>query len=69
MDLRYQPIGQPTGRPAFASAGFIARSAARLDTVLRDPAVWAARWLEARERLADKTPVFNRWRADAPHCA
>jgi phytanoyl-CoA hydroxylase len=69
MDLRYQPIGQPTGRPAFASAGFNARSAARPDSVLRDPAVWAARWLEARERLADKTPVFNRWHADAPHCA
>lgn len=69
MDLRYQPIGQPSGRPAFAPAGFIARSAARPDTVLRDPAVWAARWLETRERLADNAPVFNRWRADAAVCA
>jgi phytanoyl-CoA hydroxylase len=69
MDLRYQPIGQPSGRPAFAPAGFNARSAARPETVLRDPAVWAARWLEVRDRLADNTPIFNRWRADAPHCA
>jgi hypothetical protein len=69
MDLRYQPIGQPSGRPAFAPAGFNARSAVRPDTVLRDPAVWAARWFEVRERLANNTPVFNRWRADAPACA
>ena len=69
MDLRYQPIGQPSGRPAFAPAGFIARSATRPDTVLRDPAVWAAHWLETRERLADNSPVFNRWRADSAVCA
>lgn len=69
MDLRYQPIGQPSGRPAFAAAGFNARSAAQPDTVLGDPAVWAEHWYEVRERLANNTPVFNRWRADAPVCA
>ncbi len=69
MDLRYQPVGQPSGRPAFAPAGFVARSAARPESVLRDPAVWAARWLEVRERLAEDNPVFNRWSADATACA
>lgn len=69
MDLRYQPIGQPTGRPAFAPAGFIARSAAHPETVLRDPATWAANWHATRERLSEDSPVFNRWRADAAGCA
>jgi len=69
LDLRYQPIGEPSGRPAFAPAGFVARSAARPDTVMRDPSVWAAHWLELREQLADNSPVFNRWTADAPVCA
>lgn len=69
MDLRYQPIGQPTGRPAFDRAGFVARSAARPDSVLRDPAVWAARWFEVRAQLANTAPMFNRWRAGSPACA
>ncbi|MDP8923324.1 MAG: phytanoyl-CoA dioxygenase family protein [Chloroflexota bacterium] len=68
LDLRYQPVGQPTGRPAFP--GFVARSASRPETVLRDPATWAQMWLTARERLARaEDPTFNRWRADAPVCA
>ena len=68
FDLRYQPIGQPTGRPAFP--GFIARSAAHPERVLRDPAAWARSWYEARERLAEQEdPTYNRWRADAPVCA
>jgi hypothetical protein len=69
MDLRYQPTGQPTGRPAFAPAGFIARSVAHPETVLTDPAVWAKRWHEVREQLAEGTPIFNRWRADGEGCA
>jgi phytanoyl-CoA hydroxylase len=68
LDLRYQPIGQPTGRPAFP--GFVARSAAHPETVLRDPAAWAQSWREARDRLAElESPSYNRWRADAPVCA
>jgi phytanoyl-CoA hydroxylase len=68
LDLRYQPIGQPSGRPAFP--GFVARSAARPESVLRDPAAWAQSWLEARERLAEQQdPSYNRWRADAAVCA
>jgi phytanoyl-CoA hydroxylase len=68
FDLRYQPIGQPTGRPSFP--GFVARSAAHPDKVLRDPAVWAQSWLDTRERLARlEDPAYNRWRADAAVCA
>jgi hypothetical protein len=69
MDLRYQPIGQPTGRPPFAPAGFNARSADHPETVLRDPVVWARRWHELRARLADDNPIFNRWRSDGEACA
>ncbi len=39
MDLRYQPTGQPTGRPAFP--GFVARSRANPDSELKDPAAGA----------------------------
>jgi phytanoyl-CoA hydroxylase len=68
FDLRYQPIGEPTGRPIFP--GFIARSSVHPDSVLRDPVAWAQSWQEARARLAEReNPTFNRWRADAPACA
>ena len=69
MDLRYQPIGQPSGRPAFAPAGFIARSKAHPETELHDAAVWARNWLDVREQLAEDSPVFNRWRSDGEACA
>jgi phytanoyl-CoA hydroxylase len=70
MDLRYQPVGEPTGRPAFAPAGFVARSRAHPELVLEDPAEWARRWLALRDDLAEKeNPTFNRWTAEAPVCA
>ena len=70
MDLRYQPIGQATGRPAFAPAGFVARSREHPDRVLNDPAVWAERWFALRNELAaQENPTFNRWSSDAPVCA
>ena len=70
LDLRYQPVGQATGRPAFASAGFIARSRALPEGVVSDPQVWADNWLSLRDRLAEQeNPTFNRWSADAPVCA
>ena len=70
MDLRYQPIGQPTGRPAFASAGFVARSRAHPELVLEDPSEWARRWLSLRDELAEREkPTFNRWSAEAAVCA
>jgi len=68
MDLRYQPAGQPSGRPHFPS--FLARSRAHPERVLRDPAVWAAMWYEARDALSrGEIPAFTRWHADAPFCA
>ncbi len=67
-DLRYQPLGQPSGRPHFPS--FVARSRARPELVLRDPAIWAGMWHEARDALSrGEAPVFTRWHGDAPFCA
>lgn len=68
MDLRYQPVGQPSGRPHFPS--FLARSREHPERVLRDPAVWAAMWYESRDALSrGDVPAFTRWHADAPFCA
>jgi hypothetical protein len=68
FDLRYQPIGQPTGRPAFP--GFVARSEAHPESVLGDPIAWARLWHEARARLAEQeNPTFNRWKAGVGVCA
>jgi ectoine hydroxylase-related dioxygenase (phytanoyl-CoA dioxygenase family) len=68
MDLRYQPAGQPSGRPDFPS--FPARSAARPDSVLRDPEEWRRQWREAQMLLAERElPKFNRWSGDSPACA
>jgi phytanoyl-CoA hydroxylase len=68
VDLRYQPIGQPTGRPAFP--GFVARSATHPEAILRSPAEWARLWYEARAKLAvQDNPTFNRWRAGVGACA
>jgi phytanoyl-CoA hydroxylase len=70
LDLRYQPIGEPSGRPAFAEAGFVARSRSRPQAELRDPALWAEQWLATRARLAEQEdPSYHRWRADAAACA
>jgi len=70
MDLRYQPIGEPTGRPAFAPAGFVARSHAHPDQVLNDPDIWAERWLILRNELAEQeNPTFNRWTNAPAVCA
>lgn len=69
FDLRYQPVGQLTGRPAFP--GFVARSAARPESVLTDPAGWAELWLDTRARLAAATEAqrFSRWNSDSALCA
>jgi phytanoyl-CoA hydroxylase len=47
MDLRYQPRGQPTGRPAFASTGLVARSRAHPEPGLNEPAHAVASLLTA----------------------
>ncbi|GAB3756591.1 phytanoyl-CoA dioxygenase family protein [Microlunatus parietis] len=68
FDLRYQPIGQPSGRDAYP--GFVARSAADPGAELRDPQAWADSWYAAR--AASELPSdrrFNRWDPDAAACA
>lgn len=68
FDLRYNPIGQPTGRPAFP--GFVARSRQHPETELRDWRAWRDLWREARDRLAAiQMGRFNRWDSDSPVCA
>ena len=68
FDLRYQPNGQPTGRPAFP--GFVARSRRNPESELHDWRAWRQLWLDARARLAvNENPMFNRWSNDAPACA
>ena len=74
FDLRYNPVGQATGRPAFP--GFVARSQQNPESVLTDPDVWAQLWWTARERILSGQqagPIFNeaRWTVyrDAPVCA
>ena len=49
MDLRYQPVELPTGRPAFP--GFVARSRSNPDSELRDAAEWAESWNRARDAI------------------
>jgi len=68
FDLRYNPIGQPTGRPHFP--GFIARSRLNPDTALDDWRAWAQMWIDARDRLAELDAVkVHRWEDDDPLCA
>ena len=68
FDLRYQPIGLPTGRPAFP--GFVARSGMNPGSELKDWRQWVQTWADTRNRLADEgMPKFNRWDANAPICA
>ena len=68
FDLRYNPIGQPTGRPWYP--GFIARSQSSPESELRDPDIWARLWYETRTTLAKgETPTFNRWSRGDPRCA
>lgn len=68
FDLRYNPVGQATGRPAFP--GFVARSRKQPETELREAAEWEALWRNARDQLAAmEMEKFNRWSADSPVCA
>ena len=69
LDLRYNPTGQPTGRPEFP--GFVARSRRDPERELRDPEAWARLWGDARERLAAHPAAkpAHRWRGTEPVCA
>ena len=69
FDLRYNPIGQPTGREAFP--GFVARSRTNPASELHDPQAWETLWRDTRDRLAQeqlKGP-FNRWDGSELVCA
>lgn len=69
FDLRYQPIGQPTGRPWFPS--FVVRSRQNPAAEVHDYRVWADMWHGARTRLAAKTEEIktNRWDGSQAVCA
>ena len=68
FDLRYNPIGEATGRPHFP--GFIAQSRANPESEVDDHREWAKLWLEARARLAGVAEIkTNRWDKDDPLCA
>lgn len=69
FDLRYQPIGQPTGREEFP--GFIARSRQHPESAITDHQTWANLWLTARTRLALEASAMksHRWLGDDPACA
>jgi phytanoyl-CoA hydroxylase len=68
FDLRFNPVGQPTGRAHFPD--FVARSRAKPETELRDWRVWKKSWENARHELACGSHVdIHRWTSDAPYCA
>lgn len=72
FDLRFNPIGQNTGREIFP--GFVARSRANPDSELRDPEEWRRMWLACRTRMAkiNQTGMdefsFSRWADGHPDC-
>jgi ectoine hydroxylase-related dioxygenase (phytanoyl-CoA dioxygenase family) len=68
FDLRYQPIGMPTGRPDFPA--FVARSQKQPNNVVTDYRVWQQLWLDTRHALIERDkPKFQRWDSDSPSCA
>ena len=68
FDLRYQPIGEPTGRDIFP--GFVARSKKNPEDVLYDPQIWHDMWKDTRDNLAKEEQfAFNRWDGEDPACA
>jgi hypothetical protein len=69
FDLRYQPVGQPSGRPWFPT--FIVRSRKDPATEVHDWRVWADLWRQAQTRLVSGEPVgkTNRWDGSQLVCA
>jgi ectoine hydroxylase-related dioxygenase (phytanoyl-CoA dioxygenase family) len=69
FDLRYNPIGQTTGREVFP--GFVARSRRNPQSELHQADVWADLWYQTRSHLAQQKtlPPINRWQSDDPACA
>ena len=69
FDLRYNPIGESTGRDQFP--GFIAKSSKDPTSELKDYKVWQQSWKTARAKVAasESKPKFNRWDPSDPVCA
>jgi len=68
FDLRYNKLGEPTGRSHFPS--FVARSRSAPETELRDWQAWKALWERARADLCTQPHIpIHRWQADSPACA
>ena len=68
FDLRYQPVGQPSGRDIFP--GFVARSATYPNEVLTDPQEWAKLWYDKRDAIVAGEVQFDvneRWTANGGH--
>ncbi len=68
LDLRYQPTGEPTGRPAFP--GFAVRSTSAPETVVKDAVTWSHSWQDCLETiLRDEhpKPLFEtaRWTGES----
>ena len=64
FDLRWNPVGQPTGRPAFP--GFVARSKTDPASELTDAKQWKQNWADAKQRIVSgryQDQIFNaeRW--------
>jgi phytanoyl-CoA hydroxylase len=61
FDLRYQPVGEPTGRPLFD--GFVARSREAPASAVTSWAEWARIWEDTRRRLPPELDPaeFFRW--------
>jgi len=68
FDLRYQAVGEPTGRDCFP--GFVARSAAAPESELRDSRQWAKLWYDSRDAIvAGEVPmaINARWASNGQH--
>ena len=68
FDLRYNPVGEATGRPCFPA--FVARSRAKPQAVLSDAGRWQALWDEAHRRIVRgeaQGPLFNDMTPNALH--
>jgi hypothetical protein len=72
FDLRYNLIGQSTGRDVFP--GFVARSRRNPESELRDPSRWKQSWLDTRSRMAKinqegtSDVTFSCWADGHPDC-
>ena len=70
LDIRYNPIGQATGRDFLP--GFIARSRKNPSAELHDPEKWRQSWFAARDDLLSGNvhlPSLHRWDGTHELCA